>query len=92
MTRCQYVAWPPTLTPREREVLVLLAGGYEYQHIGVRLVISEHTVRSHVNIINKKFYAENSGHAVILALKSGVIRLDEVEPLSDFPFLNQIVR
>jgi DNA-binding NarL/FixJ family response regulator len=42
------------LTPREREVLALVAAGLSNQAIGERLFVSEHTVHRHVaNILTK---------------------------------------
>ncbi|MEE1813308.1 response regulator transcription factor [Streptomyces sp. BE133] len=42
------VVCEPTLTPRERQVLTLLAGGETYWGIGRRLGISPHTVDTHL--------------------------------------------
>lgn len=42
------------LSPREREILELLSGGYRYKEIGDRIYISDATVRTHVRNIYKK--------------------------------------
>jgi DNA-binding CsgD family transcriptional regulator len=52
------------LTAREREVLALLAAGETNASIGVRLVISEGTVKTHVKHILRKLRAANRAEAV----------------------------
>ena len=42
------------LTPREREVLQLIARGYRYKEIAVRLHLSSRTVESHVSAVLRK--------------------------------------
>ncbi len=42
------------LTPREREVLQLIARGYMYKEIAVRLSLSVKTVESHVSSVLRK--------------------------------------
>lgn len=63
------------LTAREREVLALLAAGETNASIGVRLVISEGTVKTHVKHILRKLRAANRAEAVSkylrLSAKSG---------------------
>ena len=68
---------PPVgeLTPRELEVLRLLAEGLPNKSIGQRLGISEHTVKFHVNSILGKLGAQSRTEAVTLASRLGLILL-----------------
>ena len=61
------------LTEREREVLVLVAGGLSNQEIAGALVISPHTAKTHVNRIMAKVVAGDRAHLVILAYETGLI-------------------
>jgi predicted ATPase/DNA-binding NarL/FixJ family response regulator/DNA-binding XRE family transcriptional regulator len=47
-------AWSDTLTPREREVAVLLAGGLRNREIASQLIITEQTVETHVKRLLSK--------------------------------------
>lgn len=47
------------LTPREREVLQLIARGYAYKEIALRLAISAKTVESHVSAVLRKLQLSN---------------------------------
>jgi DNA-binding NarL/FixJ family response regulator len=71
---------PPTalaeeLTPRELEVLQLLAEGLSNKAIGYRLEISEHTVKFHVTAIMSKLGAQSRTDAVVRATRLGLIVL-----------------
>jgi DNA-binding NarL/FixJ family response regulator len=63
------------LTPREREVLTLLAEGLPNKAIAPRLEISEHTVKAHVAAIYHKLGAGNRAEAVVAAARRGLILL-----------------
>lgn len=63
------------LTPREREVLQLLAEGLPNKQIAQRLRISEHTVKFHVNTIFSKVGAHSRTEAVTRAARLGLIVL-----------------
>ena len=63
------------LTPREMEVLQLLAEGLANKMIAQRLGISEHTVKFHVNAILGKFNAQSRTEAVVRATRLGLIFL-----------------
>jgi len=64
------------LTPRESEVLQLLATSATYQEIGKQLSISEETVRSHAKGILAKLEQPNRTMAVVTAVKLGLIDLE----------------
>lgn len=63
------------LTPRELEVLQLLAEGLSNRAIGSDLGISEHTVKFHVNAILGKLGAQSRTEAVVRATRLGLIIL-----------------
>ncbi len=63
------------LTERELEVLTLLAQGMQNKEIATQLVISERTVKFHVNSIMGKLGAANRTEAVVLAAQKGLITL-----------------
>jgi len=61
------------LTPREREVLRLLADGLANEEIGKRLVISAETVRTHIRKAMAKLDADTRTEAVATALRQSLI-------------------
>ena len=63
------------LTPREREVLALLAQGLANKVIASRLGITEHTVKTHVAAVYEKLGAGNRAEAVVAAARRGLIML-----------------
>lgn len=63
------------LTPREREVLALLAQGLANKVIASRLGITEHTVKTHVAALYEKLGAGNRAEAVVAAARRGLIML-----------------
>jgi DNA-binding NarL/FixJ family response regulator len=63
------------LTPRELEVLQLLAEGLPNKVIAHRLDISEHTVKFHVNAVMGKLGAQSRTEAVVRATRQGLILL-----------------
>ena len=63
------------LTPREIEVLELLAEGLPNKPIGVRLKISDQTVKFHVASIIGKLGASNRTDAVRLAVRRGLVSM-----------------
>jgi DNA-binding NarL/FixJ family response regulator len=65
---------PDELTPREAEVLALIAEGLTNTEIAERLVVSAATVKSHVNHIFAKIGARDRAQAVVYAYANGIAR------------------
>jgi DNA-binding NarL/FixJ family response regulator len=63
------------LTPRESEVLQLLAQGKPNKEIAAELVIGERTVKFHISSILAKLGATNRTEAVTIALQQGLVKL-----------------
>ncbi len=63
----------PRLSPRETEVLNLLAEGYGVGPIARRLFISESTTKTHISKIYDKLGAANRAQAIMKALQAGLI-------------------
>jgi two-component system, NarL family, response regulator YdfI len=63
------------LTPRENEVLQMLASGLANKEIAARLAISEHTVKFHVASILGKLGAASRTEAVSLGIRRGLVLL-----------------
>ena len=66
-----------SLTPRQREVLRLMAEGLTRGQIGVRLAISTRTVESHRLAVTHKLGLETQTDVVLFALRRGIISLDD---------------
>jgi DNA-binding NarL/FixJ family response regulator len=63
------------LTPREEEVLHLLVEGLSNREIGARLHLTEGTVKNYVSAIIAKLQANDRTHAVVTALRHGLVEL-----------------
>ncbi|SEL19688.1 two component transcriptional regulator, LuxR family [Roseateles sp. YR242] len=60
-----------SLSPREIEVLRLVAEGRSNKRVGVELGVSEETVKMHMKSVLSKLHANDRTHAVTIALKRG---------------------
>ncbi|MFO0557697.1 MAG: helix-turn-helix transcriptional regulator [Polyangiales bacterium] len=65
---------PPSLTDRERAVLALLAEGYGYEQIAMRLEIALGTVRTYVVRMYRKLGVNTKSEAAALAVRVGILR------------------
>ncbi len=73
---------PASLTPRQRAVLQLMAGGDSNKNIASRLGIADTTVRAHVSGILRSLAARNRTEAVVKAVSEGQL----APPLASGPF------
>ena len=64
----------PQLSPREREVLELLAEGLGVAAIARKLYISESTAKTHISKIYDKLGAANRAQAIMQAIRAGLIK------------------
>ena len=64
------------MTPRQLEVLELLAEGLRDSEIAARLVLSERTVGHHVSAILRKLAVRNRGQATAEAVRLGLVSKD----------------
>jgi DNA-binding CsgD family transcriptional regulator len=82
--------WVETRTPRSRErtarlsrkersVLHELARGYSTDQIAAELVVSPHTIRTHIKNGMRKLEAKTRAHAVAIALSEGAIEFDPAD-------------
>ncbi|HYL03863.1 MAG TPA: response regulator transcription factor [Steroidobacteraceae bacterium] len=74
-TRLELTGTPEPLTPRELEILGLLAAGDSNKTIAARLSISVHTVKFHVSSIFSKLGVASRTEAVSLGLRLGIVLL-----------------
>jgi DNA-binding NarL/FixJ family response regulator len=61
------------LTPREREVFVLIGRGFPNKRIALELGISEKTVKAHVGHVLAKLGVSDRTQAAVLAVRSGLV-------------------
>ncbi len=66
----------PQLSPRERQVMHLMAEGLTADGVGAQLGVSVETVRTHVRNAIRKLQARNRVNAIAIALERGEIALD----------------
>jgi len=88
----QYLAEPPSnappqafdeLTPREREILELIARGYRNAEIAEQLVLSLKTVSNHVSNVLLKLQAADRTQLMLLALEAGLGQQDKTHRSND---------
>ncbi|HEY6411961.1 MAG TPA: response regulator transcription factor [Ktedonobacteraceae bacterium] len=88
----QYLAEPPSnappqafdeLTPREREILELIARGYRNAEIAEQLVLSPKTVSNHVSNVLLKLQAADRTQLMLLALEAGLGKPDKSRQSND---------
>ncbi len=63
------------LTPRETEVLKLIATGLSNKEIAEALVLSEKTVKNHINNIFSKLHVYDRGQAMLYAIRQGLVQV-----------------
>lgn len=68
------------LTPRQREVLILLAEGLPNQTIANQLHIAASTVESHLHAIFTRIGVESRTEAAVLAVRAGLVPDDTEDP------------
>jgi DNA-binding CsgD family transcriptional regulator len=64
----------PKVTPRELEVLGLVADGLSTREIAGRLWVTEETVKTHVRRLHDRLGAKTRAHAVAIAFRTGILR------------------
>jgi len=62
------------LTPRQMEVLTLVAQGLTYKEVGATLCLSERTVKYHMSEILKRLHLENRAQVIVYATRKGYTR------------------
>jgi DNA-binding NarL/FixJ family response regulator len=69
----------PGLSPREREIMDLLAQGLTGEQVAEHLVVSSETVKTHVRNAMAKLEASTRVHAIAIAIREGYIRVPHRE-------------
>ncbi len=64
------------LTPRELEVLTLIAEGHPNKEIAQKLSISEKTVKNHINNIFSKLHVYDRTQAMLYAIRKGLVKIE----------------
>lgn len=70
----------PSLTPRQREILILIAQGRRNKEIAERLDTVEGTIKVHVKAVLEKLGVGNRTHAVVKGIRMGLIPAGIVLP------------
>ncbi len=69
----------PQLSPREKEVLQLLADGLAVAQIARKLYISESTAKTHISKLYEKLGAGNRAQALMTAMRLGLVKAEKSE-------------
>ncbi|MDR3321360.1 MAG: response regulator transcription factor [Synergistaceae bacterium] len=69
---------PETLSAREREILLITSKGFSIKEMAAKLCITERTVQAHLTSIYSKFGCRGKVEALLVALKYGIITVDEL--------------
>lgn len=69
---------PLLLTEKEHEILRFVAAGFKDKEIACKMYLSPRTVNSHMRDIFGKLGVHSRAQAVVMALKYGLIRLEEI--------------
>jgi DNA-binding CsgD family transcriptional regulator len=69
------------LSPREKEILLMVWRGYKYAEIAAILSIAESTVQSHMDMVRVRLNVGNNHEATFVAFCRGIIHLDEVRAI-----------
>lgn len=69
---------PEELSAREKEVLLFTAQGMPGHRVAAELMITERTVQAHLASVYNKLGAKNKTEAILIALKRGIIFLDQL--------------
>ena len=67
---------PPAPSPRERELLQMMADGWTDAEIATRLSISPKTMRGRLHSLRIKLQARTRTHMIAIAFRRGLIELD----------------
>lgn len=62
-----------TLSPRQRDVLMLRLRGHGLKRVSTELGISEHTVKDHAKVMLLKLRAKDMTAAALVAMREGLI-------------------
>ena len=74
---------PRTLSPREIQVLEMIATGHSRKQVAFALCISRHTVRTYMLRIKIKLGTDSDEHSACVALVLGLITVEVPEPCED---------
>lgn len=69
----------PVLSPRQIQVLQAIVDGYTIGQVGAQLGVTTKTVRNHLAAAYTRLDTDNLTHAVLLALRTGVLDLNRLE-------------
>ncbi|NLG83497.1 MAG: response regulator transcription factor [Firmicutes bacterium] len=67
------------LSPREREILPMVAEGLDNKEIGKKLFISEKTAKNYVTSIRKKLGLKNRTQIALFAIRHGIVTVQKEE-------------